>query len=557
MQGEGVGGRLATWVAGVLGVWAGLAALGSLIAAIMFPQWALVREPIVLAESPSRSIDFLEDGLKENDRAQALQPVVTTVTFRLGLWTACPHINTTNLHLLVGSPPCSGVRYSWEHITHQDLRLPAPAPLVQTVLARMRLSTPFMMLSCCLLAIGTLLAIVGRCCYAHASLVAALLYSLGGLSVGVGVVWFVSVISEEYSMASGRRTSWSDMYAYRYGWSVMTAGVGGVAALLAALLTGHSHLARHAPLVTVLRARSSSTDESLAKPLLRCRSEGCLGQRSFTSETIRTYLTCDSRRHPQRGCPLPLPHSTSIVDLTKPTEDLSYLQEDSGQTQEDTLSDMHTSRRSSKVTIVGDDVRILNYPQHQYQHQLLEQQQTEQQQDQGEEEVMQHPLKKIRQSTLERSWSEDTSRVIIESPRCGSTSQIITPVPPPPPLSSSSSSPSPLEAKPPPFPATSSGSSRRSSSGGVTRLAGDPSPLEAKPPPLPTTSSGSSRRSSSGGVTRLTGDPLRLPEYNSFTVVEYSRTLPTKGRQLAVFNRRSMHRSTTLSRSNSKISSEV
>ncbi|XP_066978509.1 uncharacterized protein [Macrobrachium rosenbergii] len=447
---------------------------------------------------------------------------------------------------MVGSPPCSGVRYSWEHITHQDLRLPAPAPLVQTVVARMRLSTPFMMLSCCLLAVGNLLAVVGRCCYAHASLVAALMYSLGGLSVGVGVVWFVSVISEEYGMASGQRTSWSDMYAYRYGWSVMTAGVGGVAAFLAALLTGHSHLARHAPLVTVLRARSSSTDESLARPLLRCRSEGCLGQRSFTSDTIRTYLTCDSRRHPQRGCPpLPLPQSPSIVDLTKPTEELTCLQEDPSQTQGDPHVEAATSRRSSRITIVGEDAREFNSPhpqQHQHQHQQQqqqlqqqpEQQQHQQQHQQSMQPSQQHSHNKIQQSTLNRSWSAETSRVIIEAQRGTITkvvppppvSQVLsplTPVPPPPPLSSSSSSPSPLEAH----------------------------------LPTPATRTEVSRRSSSGGGIRTTCEPLRLSDYNSFTMSDYSRTLPSEGRQMAVFDRRAMHRSATLSRSSSKISSEV
>ncbi|XP_064120411.1 uncharacterized protein LOC135225079 [Macrobrachium nipponense] len=367
-----------------------------------------------------------------------------------------------------------------------------------------------------------------------------------GLSVGVGVVWFVSVISEEYGMASGQRTSWSDMYAYRYGWSVMTAGVGGVAAFLAALLTGHSHLARHA-LVTVLRARSSSTDESLARPLLRCRSEGCLGQRSFTSDTIRTYLTCDSRRHPQRGCPpLPLPQSPSIVDLTKPTEELTCLQEDPSQTHGDPHLETATSRRSSRITIVGEDAREFNSPhpqQHQHQHQQQqqqlqqqpEQQQHQQQQQQSVQQSQQHSHNKIQQSTLNRSWSAETSRVIIEAQR-GTTTKVV----PPPPVSQAFS---PLTPVPPPPPLSSSSSS--------------PSPLEAQLPMPTTTKTEISRRFSSGGGIRTTCEPLRLSEYNSFTMSDYSRTLPSGGRQMAVFDRRSMHHSATLSRSSTKISSEV
>ncbi|XP_042214867.1 uncharacterized protein LOC121861288 [Homarus americanus] len=514
MQGEKVSGRVATWVAGVVGVWAGLAALGALVAALMSPQWALVREPIVLAESPSREAQ--EAWLRGAERHESFQPVVTTVTFRLGLWTACPHINTSHLQFLVMSPPCSSVSYTYQRVSHRDLQLPAPAPLLQTVMARMSYRTQVVdaVLS------GSVVCWAWRvcwrwwrCCYAHAALVARPLYSLGGLSVGVGVVWFVSVVSEEYGIASGRRTSWAAMYAYRYGWALMAASSAGVAALLAALLTGHAHLARHAPLVAGMKTRSSSTEESLARPLLRCRSEGCLGQRSFTSDTIRTYLTCDSRRHHSRGClppPPPLHHCPSIVDLTRPLEDRRP-------------SEPPQSRRSSRATILGDDIirdhHIHLQQQQQHQKQQQKQQQQSKQQQQTQQELQQQQTQQQQQG---RGWPVETSRVIIEAPRGA-----LTPVVPPPPLSSSSSSTSPLEP-PPPLPPT-------------TRVGGG----------------GGSRRLGEGGTNRPLCEPLRLPEYNSFTAGDYSRTLPTEGRQMAVFERRSGGRSATLTRSTTKISSEV
>lgn len=105
MQGEKVSGRVATWVAGVVGVWAGLAALGALVAALMSPQWALVKEPMVLAESPT-SREVMQQGWggvggggggHGLDRHESYRPIVTTVAFRVGLWTTCPRINTTHL----------------------------------------------------------------------------------------------------------------------------------------------------------------------------------------------------------------------------------------------------------------------------------------------------------------------------------------------------------------------------------------------------------------------------------------------------------------------------
>lgn len=107
MQGEKVGGRVATWVAGVVGVWAGIAALGALVAALLSPQWALVREPMLVGEEPpTREVQEAWQGWggggEGRDHLQQrpgeANPVLTTVTFRLGLWTACPHINTSHLH---------------------------------------------------------------------------------------------------------------------------------------------------------------------------------------------------------------------------------------------------------------------------------------------------------------------------------------------------------------------------------------------------------------------------------------------------------------------------
>ena len=89
------------WGAAILGLCFGVGALGSLMVSLLSPHWVLVREPIVLSESGP--FDYHYSGLLDDYNygvpVESLQPLVTTVTFRLGLWTACPHINTTGIHI--------------------------------------------------------------------------------------------------------------------------------------------------------------------------------------------------------------------------------------------------------------------------------------------------------------------------------------------------------------------------------------------------------------------------------------------------------------------------
>lgn len=97
---------MTTWAAGVLGMWAGFASVGALLAALLSPHWALVREPIILEETSHGDNFAPKVGVSSDyyfkehfDTSMSLQPVVTTVTFRLGLWNVCPYINTTGLHI--------------------------------------------------------------------------------------------------------------------------------------------------------------------------------------------------------------------------------------------------------------------------------------------------------------------------------------------------------------------------------------------------------------------------------------------------------------------------
>ena len=86
---------------GVLGLWAGLASIGALIGAMLSPNWALVKEPITLEESNhmNYAAKMPSEYYPDDPLETALGPVVTSVSFQLGLWNVCPNINTSGLHL--------------------------------------------------------------------------------------------------------------------------------------------------------------------------------------------------------------------------------------------------------------------------------------------------------------------------------------------------------------------------------------------------------------------------------------------------------------------------
>ena len=142
--------------------------------------------------------------------------------------------------------------------------------------------------------------------------------------------------------AARQGTAWSKLYSYHYGWSLLSAAASAAASFLAALCIGHAHLAQYAPwsqdkLLAADVGGGGDGGSTCSRPIMmKCKSEshisgggGGEGGRSFTSDTIRTYLTNDSRRLQQsqsssQGCFVgaassqSFNDSSSLVDLTKP-----------------------------------------------------------------------------------------------------------------------------------------------------------------------------------------------------------------------------------------------
>lgn len=173
------------------------------------------------------------------------------------------------------------------------------------------------------------------------------------------MVWFLSVVTEEFVSAARQGTAWSSRYNFRYGWSVLAAAASAGASFLAALCTGHAHMAKYSPWRPAKQVTDGVLEEnSLSKPLMKSKSDGQIGGgRSFTSDTLRTYLTNDSRRlfvqgqaMSSQGCFLNqasihgINDSSSLVDLTKQTSNESCNEYELQETTMEVIPAPHCSR---------------------------------------------------------------------------------------------------------------------------------------------------------------------------------------------------------------------
>ncbi|XP_047739987.1 uncharacterized protein LOC125179008 [Hyalella azteca] len=286
-----------------------------------------------------QSAELYQDDYDSGERPRN-DHKVSTVAFMLGLWSVCPTLNVSSINIMLLTPRCASVSYVTSRVSERDWGLPGPTPLTLTVVARIRISTPFLLTSCALLVSGTVLAVVGRCCQRQAALLATLLFTLAGLSTGVAVVWFLSVITEEFVATARQGTAWSSHYSFRYGWSLLSAAASAGASFLAALFTGHAHMANFAPWHQEKLSGSGDEQSTGRTMMMKCRSESHIGSgRSFTSDTIRTYLTNDSRRQlrsqsSSQGCFIgttssqSFNDSSSLVDLTKPSSNDTINEQD-------------------------------------------------------------------------------------------------------------------------------------------------------------------------------------------------------------------------------------
>ncbi|KAF2352333.1 hypothetical protein FHG87_016913 [Trinorchestia longiramus] len=124
-------------------------------------------------------VDLYQDDHDSHERHDD-QTSVSTAAFRLGLWSVCPSVNISSINLVLLAPRCSPISYITVQASERTWGLPGPTPLTLSVVARVRISTPFLLCSCVLLLLGAVLAVAGRCSHQQAALLATLLFTLAG-----------------------------------------------------------------------------------------------------------------------------------------------------------------------------------------------------------------------------------------------------------------------------------------------------------------------------------------------------------------------------------------
>ncbi|XP_075231717.1 uncharacterized protein LOC142330377 [Lycorma delicatula] len=231
-----------------LGVFFGLVSFVTLLTAFVSNVWLFTREPVHLP-APQNHIS-------------------TTITFKIGLWRVCPSLKRPNSSFHMPSPACSLIKYStWDEVKHSDLGVWTPLEFTPTFISRMRLSTPFEAVSVVLMLFATMFALIGHCNADHKTLVACGLYTLGGLSLGGGLVIFASVLSDAY-MDRPRRPltapgSSQLLFDYRYGWSFFAAGAAFIMAEFAALVSITAYLRRFPTVEDMVRVMVPGADRRL------------------------------------------------------------------------------------------------------------------------------------------------------------------------------------------------------------------------------------------------------------------------------------------------------
>ncbi|XP_066250012.1 uncharacterized protein [Euwallacea similis] len=228
-----------------LGFFLGLLALCTLLVAFVSGSWIYTTEPIPLEKAPLR----------------------TSVTFRIGLWRVCPTILKINSTIYISTPACSLVKYAeWQDITHGDLGIPwTPLDLAQVFITRMRSCTVLCSAAVILLVLAVFFGLLGHCNNDNKTIIACGLFILGGLSLGCGLITFVSALTETFvEIYEYHKDSLNGPdYTYRYGWCFFTAGAALVLTYIASAFSFVGYLNRYTSIDDMVREMVPGGDRKL------------------------------------------------------------------------------------------------------------------------------------------------------------------------------------------------------------------------------------------------------------------------------------------------------
>lgn len=128
------------------------------------------------------------------------------VVFHVGLFRACPVLKgELPSSVVLPNLPCAPLEYTnWRPLTGLSFRLWRNVEYTPDFLNKLRYATPCFMLGTFLGLVAVIIAIGGRCTGPDRTLICSSLHILAGLSLGSGLIIFVSVLHEEFSLPSLR-----------------------------------------------------------------------------------------------------------------------------------------------------------------------------------------------------------------------------------------------------------------------------------------------------------------------------------------------------------------
>ncbi|XP_057663808.1 voltage-dependent calcium channel gamma-5 subunit-like [Diorhabda carinulata] len=225
-----------------LGLLWGLFSLAALLIAFISGSWLYTKEPVLLPNSL----------------------ISTSVSFKIGLWRTCPSVKKINATIHVPSPTCVLVKYSgWEDLG--DLGIWTNLDLAPVFVSRMRYCTVLCAMAVILHILGVLCTIIGHCNSDNKTVLGCGFLILAGLSLGTGLVIFVSSLSEtllEISQYHKEPPS-GPVYDYRYGWCFFTAGLAFIMTNMAALFSISGYLNRFSTVDEMVRQMVPGAERKL------------------------------------------------------------------------------------------------------------------------------------------------------------------------------------------------------------------------------------------------------------------------------------------------------
>jgi hypothetical protein len=218
----------------------GLVATGALSLAVATDYWLFTIEPLPTQQDygPGR-----ENFTEEESVTTPQQDNYIVIHAHSGLWRTCIILHEISVDEGVPPKSCSSIAYFEQSSERVD-----GADTTMSILRAIRKSSPVIVGSLLLLLTALTLSIVGTTKNDFKIIVSAIIYIFSALSLGMGVILYISAVNDEVAHRKKQSDSGPDgrtTFSYRYGWAFFFGGATFVCAMAAAVSNISLYLRRY------------------------------------------------------------------------------------------------------------------------------------------------------------------------------------------------------------------------------------------------------------------------------------------------------------------------